>query len=393
MEFDYVLVGGGLQNALLALALLSRDPDARIALLEKDSRLGGNHTWCFHESDVSDEIRDLVSVLLVRRWPAHEVRFPKVQRIVHGSYAMVSSERLHEVVSAKFALAANARLFFGETAMDTDSDLVVTTSGQRFAAKVVVDSRGPQEPSLEPCAFQKFIGLELDLAHACPITIPRLMDAGVEQVDGFRFVYTLPLGERRVLIEDTYYSRSPKLDSAQIEARIRHYASQLGLQIQAIHRVESGVLPLPIHESRSPVVSERAGVIRIVGGYRGGWFHPTTGYSFPVAAKLVAYLMARPVSAVRLEELHSLVEKRRRQARFAIRLNQLLFGAFAPQNSYGALERFYQLPDDTIRRFYALQTTPADRLRILCGRPPTGFSLGRMIHSLRRGVLHDPATT
>ena len=52
----------------------------------------------------------------------------------------------------------------------------------------------------------------------------------------------------------------------------------------------------------------------------------------------------------------------------------MLFGAFRPEDRYHVLERFYGLPVATIRRFYALTLTRADRVRILCGRPPRGFS-------------------
>jgi lycopene beta-cyclase len=53
----------------------------------------------------------------------------------------------------------------------------------------------------------------------------------------------------------------------------------------------------------------------------------------------------------------------------------MLFGAFLPEARWNALQRFYRLPPDTIRRFYALETTRGDRLRIVCGRPPRGISL------------------
>ena len=53
MRFKLLLVGGGLQNALIALAVLRKDPQASLAVVERDGRLGGNHTWSFHASDVA----------------------------------------------------------------------------------------------------------------------------------------------------------------------------------------------------------------------------------------------------------------------------------------------------------------------------------------------------
>ena len=52
--FDYLLIGGGLQNALIALAVLTRDPEARVCLVERGATLGGNHLWCFHGLDLSE---------------------------------------------------------------------------------------------------------------------------------------------------------------------------------------------------------------------------------------------------------------------------------------------------------------------------------------------------
>jgi hypothetical protein len=70
-EFDYVLVGGGLQNGLIATALRKRQPESRIALIEREGALGGNHTWCFHGTDVASASRDWLERLVVHAWPGY----------------------------------------------------------------------------------------------------------------------------------------------------------------------------------------------------------------------------------------------------------------------------------------------------------------------------------
>jgi lycopene beta-cyclase len=53
-----------------------------------------------------------------------------------------------------------------------------------------------------------------------------------------------------------------------------------------------------------------------------------------------------------------------------------MFRAYPPPSRWNVLERFYrEMPEDTIRRFYALDMTVGDRARLLLGRPPRGFSL------------------
>jgi lycopene beta-cyclase len=145
--------------------------------------------------------------------------------------------------------------------------------------------------------------------------------------------------------------------------------------VRSVLREERGVLPIPTMSSfcasvRSPV---RA-------GYAGGLFHPTTGYSLPVALRFASYIASVPARLALGPQYQRMMAEHGRQFRFCLWLNRLLFGAFAGQQRHSVLERFYRLPTATIRRFYALETRPSDRLRILCGRPPTGFSLHRFIH-------------
>jgi lycopene beta-cyclase len=67
-SFDYVLVGGGLANGLLALALFSERPDVRIALVEAGATLGGDHLWCFHGGDIPPLAVAWVRPLVATSW-------------------------------------------------------------------------------------------------------------------------------------------------------------------------------------------------------------------------------------------------------------------------------------------------------------------------------------
>lgn len=52
-EWDIILAGGGLANGLIALRLRQQRPELRVLLLEADSQPGGNHTWSFHQGDIT----------------------------------------------------------------------------------------------------------------------------------------------------------------------------------------------------------------------------------------------------------------------------------------------------------------------------------------------------
>src|ERR1700750_3136058 len=109
--FDLVLVGGGLQNGLIALKTLHTHPGARIALVEAEARLGGNHTWCVHAGDVPPGARAWFEPLIVQLFSGYDVAFPNFQRSLESSYSVISSARFDSVLQACFAAHPHCALF------------------------------------------------------------------------------------------------------------------------------------------------------------------------------------------------------------------------------------------------------------------------------------------
>lgn len=366
---DHVVVGGGLAGGLIALALANAGLGAQVTLIDRETQLGGNHTWSFHLTDLADGERELVAPLVVRQWPQQEVRFPGHQRVLETGYATVSSERFAEVVTARL-VGAGARLLFGRQVAEVGASLVRLEDESLVRGRMVIDARGPQPTAPGRAGYQRFVGLELALQSDGPWTRPVLMDATVSQSDGYRFVYLLPFSPRRVLIEETTYSSSPVLDAFEVERRILAYATAHGATVTGVLRQETGVLPLPLDgELESP----RAGAPLAV-GYRGGFFHPVTGYSLPLAARVALAVARARTPDETLAAVGAVARQLGPQRRFGQLLNRLMFEAMPPATRWTALDRFYRLPEATIARFYASATTWGDRARILVGRPPAGLS-------------------
>jgi lycopene beta-cyclase len=372
LGYDIVLVGGGLQNALIAMALLTRERPPTVALCERDDRLGGNHTWSFHGGDLPPGAERFVDPLVRHRWPGHRVHFPGLRRRIGSPYASIRSTDVDQVVRRQVAGAPGSALFLGRAARSVTAGRVELDRGEVLTAKLVVDARGPAPAAGRGAAgYQKFVGVELGLARPHRLDEPILMDATVAQLDGFRFVYLLPLAADRLLVEDTYFSDSPVLDRAALRERALAYALAHGFGPAEVIREEHGVLPMPWRSDGLPR-ADRSGPL--VAGYQGGWFHPATGYSFPVAVKLAALFAARGLDT-RTEEIAALAARVRRQAAYCRQLNRLLFRWCVPERRWELLARFYRLPEPVIRRFYALELRPADQARLLLGRPPGGLSL------------------
>ena len=372
-RFEYALVGGGLQNALIALAVHARRPGARIAMIERGHAIGGNHTWCFHAGDLGAERAAWIDPLVTTRWAGYDVAFPDHARRLDSPYACVTSERLAEVVTGSLGREGSSlRLRTDAIEVHPDRVVVRTAAGvvEEIHAAIVIDARGPDRASAEQCGWQKFVGQEVELEAPHGLDRPMLMDATVPQVDGFRFIYLLPFSPTRVLVEDTYFSDRAYLDVGNLRERIAEAIAARGWRVARIVREEVGVLPLPL---RAAAPSTEA---PLAAGYGGGWFHPVTGYSFPIASRLAELVAARP--ELYGAELDAEARRHASQQRFALQLNRMLFRWFAPAQRYRVLERFYRLPEAVIRRFYALELTRMDRARILVGRPPRGLSIRAM---------------
>jgi lycopene beta-cyclase len=379
----YVILGGGLAGGLTALALCDAGRGKSVVIVERDARLGGNHTWSFHDTDLDDAERRLVSALVTHRWPRHLVRFPGRTRTIEAGYSTFLGADLERVVGERVR-GAGGQVMVNATAAAIDTRGVRLDDGRLLGAAVVLDARGPGAPSsAEGSGFQKFVGLELELTSDGPWTIPVVMDATVPQLGGYRFVYVLPFTRRRILVEDTVYSSDGHLDIADAESRVWDYVQGNGVAVQRIVRREIGVLPLPLRETRPPGSQATAtppDAIPVVAiGYRGGLFHPVTGYSLPLAARVATAIARAPSAAGVPAAVAAVTRAVRGQARFQRLLNRLLFQAMPAGERWHALDRFYRLPDATIARFYASRNTMWDRVRVLAGRPPRGVSLSRLL--------------
>ena len=364
-DWDVVLVGGGLANGLIAYRLRQVRPELRVLLLDTEDRLGGNHTWSFHATDLSAEQSAWLDPFVVHRWPEYDVLFPARRRRVAIGYRSATSERFHDVLLGMLGNAVR----LGSQVTDIGPGEVVLAGGERLHAKAVIDGRGAMPTPHMTFAWQKFVGLELRFHAPHGLQVPILMDATVAQEDGYRFIYVLPFGPDRALVEDTYYSDSPELDGGRLRDHILSYVEGRGWEVAEVLREEQGVLPITLGGNleafwRGPKVPRS--------GLRAGLFHPVTGYSLPDAVRLADMIASLPdlSSPALYSAILAHSQSQWRSGSFFRLLNRLLFRAGPPHERYRMLQRFYGLPHSTMRHFYAGRLTAADKARLLVGRPP-----------------------
>lgn len=364
-----VIVGGGLAGSLAALAIADARPDMPLLLVEAGDCFGGNHTWSYFDGDVEGAERTLVEVLKPVRWPSHSVRFPGRKRALGFGYNSVHSSSLDALVRERLA-PTQRKLATAVTKVSADE--ITLADGSSMAASGVIDARGPDGPmpGLD-LAWQKFVGVE----YAVPghgLELPIIMDATVDQSEGYRFVYSLPFSGDRLLVEDTYYTDGADLDVAVIGQRIDDYAAAQGWKGKA-ERQEIGLLPILLGGDPDLFWPAADPVARL--GLKGGFFHPTTGYSLPQAAANAIALAAFPDldgPAIAVWTRARFFDHWQRGGFYRL-LNRMLFHAAPPAQRVKVFEHFYRLDEALVARFYAGRLTALDKLRILSGKPPVSL--------------------
>ena len=381
-EFDYCVVGGGLQGCLLAHGLAWHRPEATVLLLERADELCGNHTWSFHETDIAEQARCWFDPLVSHRWPGYRVRFPTLLRRVDIAYGTMTSDRLRE---ATLSLSGEARgptrpgrfvVRTGESCEILSMTAVRLGGTTDVSCRAVLDCRGRAEGgSPGGAGYQSFIGHEYQTARLWPAAEPTVMDVPLDQAAGFEFLYELPLGPDRVLLEYTRFHEEPACDTSRATALISARLAEADAGSAKLIRTEHGCLPMPYRaaarrEGPSPA-----------GGYAGGWYHAATGYSMPLAvrfAEIVALACPDRVAA----EVASAAAGDRLRRGFARFLNRLLFCLVRPTDRWKIFRRFYRvLPEARISRFYAHRFTFIDAARIMIGLPPLGLAPIRFARS------------
>ena len=382
-----MLVGGGLANGLVAWRLRTLRPELRVLLLEREARVGGSHTWSFHTGDLDAAQRGWMEPLVQRSWPCYDVRFPSLVRRIAGGYHSLTSESLAQALAPVLGEAA----LVGCGAREVRPDGVTLEDGRTIEGRCVIDGRGFPAARFMNAAFQKFLGLELELASDHGLEAPVLMDATVPQEGGFRFIYVLPVGPRAALVEDTRYADDPTFDLPAMREGIGAWTESRGWTIARVRREERGALPIPLEGNIEALwAALPAGVP--CAGVRAGLFHATTGYSLPQAVRLADRIATRP--ALDSASVHALVRRLSGEwwagQGFFRLLNRMLFRAAEPGDRWKVLARFYRLPEPLIHRFYAGRLTFLDRARILSGRPPVPL-LGAARAVRERPVVAGPA--
>jgi lycopene beta-cyclase len=288
MEFDAIIVGGGLAG-LMQADILADDPlpNLRVAIIDPDPDSLSSKTFASWRLKTSPPHR--YADCIENRWERFRITSTEGKKVVRDFgdyyYERIPGERL--LLKIKHRLEKDSRfhqVVDSVTTINEKSDLgssrkkafVTTKSGQTFAAKHVFNSVTVQKPEL----LQYFLGFEIETEenYFDPHLVD-LMDFRLEQVDEVRFVYILPFDRRRALVEFTVFA-AQRISTEECESILRDYiARKLSLPNFRILKVESGAIPMTLEAASKFPPPELNSVIETIGG-AAGMVKASTGYSF-----------------------------------------------------------------------------------------------------------------
>ncbi len=173
-EFDLIVLGAGLSGMLAAFSISKKIPTARIAVIEK-SLLSEKprKTWSCFRSDLDAEDLEDLKELISCEWKNFELRFPHSHKKLNWGYVSFLPSHMEKIVFSR----PQIQLFENAEVQELKSWAVHTSKGI-FNSKLIFDGRGQKLKTFEAqnCAWQTFLGHEIETKKPHGLTTPILMD-------------------------------------------------------------------------------------------------------------------------------------------------------------------------------------------------------------------------
>ena len=372
-RYDFAMVGAGAAGLCLALELVQRFPEARIALIDPGFADLDNRTfafWCEGEPPFA--------ALVARSWD-------RLGLVTRGDALIAPLERYryHVIAGTTFrdhalsVLAASGRVWWArgraEEIEDGEECVHVRVDHTELAASWAFDSRlderrPPVDDPRAPLLVQRFLGWELETSEErFDPGVATLFDFRVPSEGDQRFVYVLPFTSRRALVELVTLGRC-EAD----ELLAAYVRDVLGVEAMRIVRREAGDSPLIAARF---VRREGWRILRI--GNAGGRLKPSSGYAFTRIAldtRAIARSLETSGHPFDLPEDHLGFRA----------LDAIFLGvtAHAPERmSEVFLSMFRTSGGDRVLRFLDERASLADVITLGIGLPvaPFAVEVGRMI--------------
>lgn len=278
-KFDYIFAGAGAAASLLLLRMEQRGllDGKKIVVIDPDTKSKNDKTFCFWST--SEELKALqCGHLISHEWANVRMTKNKPESLETMKYSLISSLDVYSELKRILKKYGIERQHSEVKAIhSTGNGLNVETENGVLNATVVFDSRPPlflPSKKNEVHLLQSFLGyvIEIETPLSDPDCID-LMDFEVNQLEYTQFVYVLPFGPTKLLVELTRFGEVA-ITSAEAEPILMEYITRRFGKFKRTD-IETGCIPM----SSAAISKENlSGVVSI--GSRAGAVKPSTGYAF-----------------------------------------------------------------------------------------------------------------
>ncbi|AKK30048.1 lycopene cyclase family protein [Mycobacterium sp. EPa45] len=344
MPMDVLVVGGGPAGSALAGACARRGLDT--GLLDPSPARPWTATYGLWSRELPDDLPE--SVVAAR---AAGRAIAVTDHRLGWEYAVLDVPALQTHLAGQLT---GVRIHTGRAVGSPEPGVVALADGTQLRASVVVDAGGRARP-LDPAtrrgtpAEQTAYGLIVDEDKAAPFTAPGealFMDWRRDHgEDGWAtFLYAVPLGEGRVLLEETSLARRPGLPLSTLRRRLHARLAHQGVRLPDELRSEKVSFRVDHPRHRGP------GVLGF--GAAAPLIHPATGFSVAASLQLAPKVAAAVATHLADGPERALAEARETVwsagARAVHRVRRIGLEALLrmpPADLPGFFEQFFTLPE------------------------------------------------
>ncbi len=278
-KVDYLFSGAGASATLLLLNMEKQGllQDKKILIIDPDTKHNNDKTYCFW-SEQNEPLTLLCRNLISHQWDEVSVNRNIKESLLPKKYFHISSIDVYKELRRIINQYNFQRIEGSVIEMITiENGVKVITDSSVWESSLVFDSRPPKylpPKNDDTHLLQSFIGYVITTDDPILNTnCMDLMDFNVDQLGATQFMYVLPLGEGKMLVELTRFGIEA-ITQKEANSVLDLYITQRFGNYQILD-IEIGCIPMSTADIS---VEYLPGVIAI--GGRAGAVKPSTGYAF-----------------------------------------------------------------------------------------------------------------
>jgi len=278
-KVDYLFAGAGASATLLLMCMENQGllKDKKILILDPDTKQNNDKTYCFW-SDQNEQLTLQCQHLISHQWDEVCVNRNEQESLLPKKYFHISGidvyKELRRIIDQHHLQRIQSSVI---ELTPIENGVKVITDTEVWESSLVFDSRPPKYLPLkkdDAHLLQSFIGYVIATDEPnSNINCVDLMDFNVDQLGATQFMYVLPLGEGKTLVELTRFGLEP-ITQNEAKPILDVYINHRFGKYQILH-TETGCIPM---STAAISVQSLPGVIPI--GGRAGAVKPSTGYAF-----------------------------------------------------------------------------------------------------------------